>query len=69
MLKPHKARKCRKTIVVCSGADLMKTMNKLIKSFEERTGARVEVHYGRSAGIYVILTTTGCVRIWCIPSH
>jgi molybdate transport system substrate-binding protein len=49
-----------KTIVVCSGAGLMKPMNELIKNFEEKTGAKVEVHYGGSAEIYGILTTTGC---------
>lgn len=49
-----------KTIVVCCGAGLMKPMNELIKNFEEKTGAKVEVHYGGSAEIYGILTTTGC---------
>ena len=49
-----------KTIVVCSGAGLMKPMNELIKNFENKTGAMVEVHYGGSAEIYGILTTTGC---------
>ncbi len=49
-----------KTIVVCSGAGLMKPMNELIKTFERGTGAKVEVHYGGSAEIYGVLTTTGC---------
>jgi len=49
-----------KKIVVCCGAGLMKPMNELIENFEKRTGAKVEVHYGGSAEIYGILTTTGC---------
>ncbi len=32
----------------------------LIKNFEKRTGAKIEVHYGGSAEIYGILSTTGC---------
>jgi molybdate transport system substrate-binding protein len=49
------------TVVVCSGAGLMKPMNELIGMFENETGAKVEVHYGGSAEIFGILQTTcGC---------
>ena len=49
------------TLVVCSGAGLMKPMNELISLFENETGARVEVHYGGSGEIFGILETScGC---------
>ncbi|NJE07078.1 molybdate ABC transporter substrate-binding protein [Thermococcus sp. M39] len=49
------------TVVVCSGAGLMKPMNELIGMFENETGAKVEVHYGGSSEIFGILQTTcGC---------
>ena len=53
--KPYKG----KTITVLCGAGLMKPMNELIQNFENKTGARVEVHYGGSAELFGILTTTG----------
>ena len=49
----------RKTITVLCGAGLMKPMNELIQNFENKTGAKVEVHYGGSAELFGILTTTG----------
>ncbi|BAD84906.1 ABC-type molybdate transport system, periplasmic component [Thermococcus kodakarensis KOD1] len=49
------------TVVVCSGAGLMKPMEELIGMFENETGAKVEVHYGGSSEIFGILQTTcGC---------
>ncbi|RUM33567.1 MAG: molybdate ABC transporter substrate-binding protein [Archaeoglobus sp.] len=48
------------TIVVCSGAGLMKPMNELIRLFENKTGIKVEVHYGGSGEIFGVLQTTGC---------
>ena len=49
------------TVVVCSGAGLMKPMNEIISLFENETGAKVEVHYGGSAEIFSMLQTTcGC---------
>jgi molybdate transport system substrate-binding protein len=49
------------TVVVCSGAGLMKPMNELAGMFENETGAKVEVHYGGSAEIFGIFQTTcGC---------
>ena len=48
-----------KTITVLCGAGLMKPMNELIQNFENKTGAKVEVHYGGSAELFGILTTTG----------
>ncbi|NJE48217.1 molybdate ABC transporter substrate-binding protein [Thermococcus sp. 9N3] len=49
------------TVVVCSGAGLMKPMNELISLFENETGAKVEVHYGGSSEIFGVLQTTcGC---------
>ena len=49
-----------KTLSVCAGAGLMKPMNELIQEFENKTGVKVEVHYGGSADIFGILSTTGC---------
>ncbi len=49
------------TVVLCSGAGLMKPMNEIIKLFENETGAKVEVHYGGSGEIFGELETTcGC---------
>ncbi|NPA62578.1 MAG: molybdate ABC transporter substrate-binding protein [Methanococci archaeon] len=48
-----------KTIIVLCGAGLMKPMNELITNFENKTGAKVDVHYGGSAELFGILTTTG----------
>ncbi len=49
------------SIVVCSGAGLMKPMNDLISLFENKTGVRIEVHYGGSSEIFGVLQTTcGC---------
>lgn len=48
-------------LMVCSGAGLMKPMNELINQFEQKTGIKVQVHYGGSAEIFGILETTcGC---------
>ncbi len=55
------AREKSQTLMVCSGAGLMKPMNELIKQFEQKTGAKIQVHYGGSAEIFGILQTTcGC---------
>ncbi|WP_297535473.1 molybdate ABC transporter substrate-binding protein [Thermococcus sp.] len=49
------------TVVVCSGAGLMKPMNEIISLFENETGAKVEVRYGGSGEIFGILETScGC---------
>ncbi len=49
-----------KTLSICAGAGLIKPMNELIDDFENKTGVKVEVHYGGSAEIFGILETTGC---------
>ncbi len=49
-----------KTLSICAGAGLMKPMNELVQAFENKTGVKVEVHYGGSAEIFGILETTGC---------
>ncbi len=48
----------KKTIMVCSGAGLMKPVSKFISLFENRTGDKVQVNYGGSAEIFGILQTT-----------
>ncbi|WP_297417506.1 molybdate ABC transporter substrate-binding protein [Thermococcus sp.] len=49
------------TLTVCSGAGMIKPMNKLIKMFENETGAKVAVQYGGSSDIFGVLQTTcGC---------
>ena len=59
--KKETVKKENKTFMLCSGAGLMKPMNELIKQFEQKTGAKVQVHYGGSAEIFGILETTcGC---------
>ena len=50
----------KETLSVCAGAGLMKPMNELIQEFENKSGIKVEVHYGGSAEIFGILETTGC---------
>ncbi|WP_292460426.1 molybdate ABC transporter substrate-binding protein [Methanothermococcus sp.] len=47
------------TITILCGAGLMKPMNELVKNFEEKTGAKVHVHYGGSAELFGVLSTTG----------
>lgn len=47
-------------ITVCSGAGLIKPMNELIESFENETGADIEVRYGGSAELFGILTSKEC---------
>ncbi len=59
--KKKTVRETSQTLMVCSGAGLMKPMNELIKQFEQKTGAKIQVHYGGSAEIFGILQTTcGC---------
>jgi molybdate transport system substrate-binding protein len=48
-----------KTLRLCCGAGLMKPMNDIIANFENETGAKVQVHYGGSAELFGVLTTTG----------
>lgn len=47
-------------ITVCSGAGLIKPMNKLIENFENETGANVQVRYGGSAEIFGTLASKEC---------
>ena len=59
--KKEAVKKENKTLMLCSGAGLMKPMNELIKQFDQKTGAQIQVHYGGSAEIFGILQTTcGC---------
>jgi len=49
------------TVVLCSGAGLMKPMNEIVSLFENETGAKVVVHYGGSGEIFAMLQTDcGC---------
>ncbi|NCD12813.1 MAG: molybdate ABC transporter substrate-binding protein [Epsilonproteobacteria bacterium] len=47
-------------LLLCSGAGLMKPMNEIVKQFEDKTGAKIDVHYGGSGELFSILGTTGC---------
>ena len=59
--KGKTVKKENQTLMVCSGAGLMKPMNELIKMFEQKTSVKVQVHYGGSGEIFGILQTTcGC---------
>ncbi len=57
----NKTATIKKTIMVCSGAGMMKPMNELIPLFENKTGNKVQVRYGGSATIFgVLMSTCGC---------
>ncbi|ENN96719.1 molybdenum ABC transporter, periplasmic molybdate-binding protein [Methanocaldococcus villosus KIN24-T80] len=47
------------SIIVLCGAGLIKPMEELKRNFENKTGAKVNVHYGGSAELFGILKTTG----------
>jgi len=56
--RKESAKNENQILMVCSGAGLMKPMNELIKQFEQKTGAKVQVHYGGSGEVFGILQTT-----------
>ena len=49
-----------KSLLLCSGAGLIKPMTEIVKNFENETNGKVDIHYGGSGELFATLSTTGC---------